>query len=954
MSVANNDILQRLEKARTSHRQFSSLHDSKGTELFSKYKVASRNKVEVTTKNARLPEVNYNSRSLYTNAGLQTSLAVNTSKLLAPNLNEDYSKRFDNQSSLIRAKISPNLSHEKHDSKIHSNAKYHIRKVDMSTKFHQNTQSSKTSHSIVLSTFAVPNNRSHQKLIKESSLNLSQNLIPEITHLTSSTSISFSPKLSSIISQHYCYPQSNTFTWVKYKIPNPPPNLEKVERKLYPHRFKIQIEEISVFSRIPTPPPHMPEAISFPLQELVPSPPPDIPWHLLGEVTPQKVRLKTDRTPNPILSIIPAPPLDIPDYLIGETLSHQLILRTDRTPNPILSIIPAPPLDIPDYLIGEILSHQLILRTDRTPNPIIPAPPLDIPDYLIGEILSHQLILRTDRAPNPIIPVPPLDIPVACGDSFDSSGSWDSFEDPPVSPPPPLDPGELHALHLQEIVRAAELREKERNKTKYQKAKLSQPNFHQLHLEEVRKTSLEREKERIQNKTRLKSKEPIKETNQQSSPRQGLSQFSEKKHFLTELKNTLLIAAPVRPSLIKPLKLFCFSSFPDLTRAYNHMSQHLTPKIYDRLSQLRTESGFKIDQAIQTGIDNPGDPYSISVGCVAGDEDSYYTFSELFDLIIYSSHHGYSTDRIHFSDLDPVSITDGYFDPNFVLSCRVLAGRSIRGFPFLPHCTRAERRGVESVVKECVCNMPHPYKGSYYSLKEIDLGDLEYLSKRRFLFDKSVSPSVVAARVTRDWPDARGLWLNRDENFMAWINEEDHVRLISMEDGGDLKSAFERYCLGVQLFEMTVLLRGHAVMKNDHIGYILTCPSNLGTGMIITLSVRLPMLLAYPGLGIILEYLRLEKRGTVNTETGEFEISNTDRLGITEVEITQSLIHGVQLLIRMERTLWSGLCLQELLREINNTELANLILVGMYHKDPIKKIMIPKYFIPMPPPDICL
>ena len=952
MLVANNDILERLEKAKKSRKQCTALSDNKRAELSrkqtqinsNKYSVG-QNKAGVATKNVKLLEAKNNSKTPHTNAGLETSLAVNTTKPLTrdktQDFNELYSKRFGKQSELIRAKPSPNVSHGKQDSETPTSGKYFMKeKANLSTKFLQNTHNSK------LPQF---NNRKKPNLIKEPSVNLSQNLVPEITHLTS-TDANFRPKAASILSQHYSCPQTTTFTWVKYKIPIPPPNLEVVERKLYPHRFKIKVEEISLFTRIPTPPPHMPEAIRFPLLELIPAPPPDIPWDLLGEAAPQ-VRIKTDRIPNPILSIIPAPPPDIPNYLIGEIMSRQLSIRTDRNPNPILSIIPAPPPDLPSELT-----------------------------------------------------FPPPPPPFVCSDSFDSSGSWDSYPDPPPSPgtsPPPLDAAELHALHLQEIVSAAELREKEREKSKYRKAKQSEPNFHQLHLEEIRNTSLEKQQERIKNKKSLKTEEPrnyphrhallaeiaTKLTSKQLSlhlpnlekqpyftnliSELGLTYHNfdiytvdktssinltldEKIHLLIELENSLLTGVPVATGLIEPLKLICFSSFPDLTRCYNHMSQHLTPKMYDRLSRIRTRSGFKIDRAIQTGIDNPGDPFNISVGCVAGDEESYSVFSELFDLVIYSTHRGYTADRVHCSNLDPVSITDGNFDPNFVFSCQVLAGRSIRGFPLLSHCTRAERRSVESVVKECVCNLPHPYKGHYYSLKELTLEDHGYLSKRKFLFSKPVAPSVIVSRMTRDWPDSRGLWLNRDENFMAWVNEEDHVRLISIEEGGDLRGAFERYCLGVQLFEMTVLLRGYEVMKNDHIGYILTCPSNLGTGMVITLLVRLPMLLAFARLGIILEYLHLEKRGAGNTETGEFEISNIDRLGITEVEITQKLIHGVQLLIRMEKTLWSGLCIQEFLREVN-PELANLILVGVYPKVPIKRITIPGNYIPDPPPDIiCL
>ena len=40
--------------------------------------------------------------------------------------------------------------------------------------------------------------------------------------------------------------------------------------------------------------------------------------------------------------------------------------------------------------------------------------------------------------------------------------------------------------------------------------------------------------------------------------------------------------------------------------------------------------------------------------------------------------------------------------------------------------------------------------------------------------------------------------VNKDKNFLVWINEEDHMRVIAMEKGGNLKGTFERFCHGLQ------------------------------------------------------------------------------------------------------------------------------------------------------------
>lgn len=53
------------------------------------------------------------------------------------------------------------------------------------------------------------------------------------------------------------------------------------------------------------------------------------------------------------------------------------------------------------------------------------------------------------------------------------------------------------------------------------------------------------------------------------------------------------------------------------------MASNLTPGVYAALCDKATPNGFTLDQAIQTGVDNPGHPFIKTVGLVAGDEESY-------------------------------------------------------------------------------------------------------------------------------------------------------------------------------------------------------------------------------------------------------------------------------------------------------------------------------------------
>uniref|UniRef100_A0A4W5RG08 Creatine kinase M-type n=1 Tax=Hucho hucho TaxID=62062 RepID=A0A4W5RG08_9TELE len=74
--------------------------------------------------------------------------------------------------------------------------------------------------------------------------------------------------------------------------------------------------------------------------------------------------------------------------------------------------------------------------------------------------------------------------------------------------------------------------------------------------------------------------------------------------------------------------------YSDLTKHNNHMAKVLTKDIFTQ------------DDVIQIGIDNPGHPFIMTVGCMAGDEESYKVFKDLLDPIISDHHSGYKpTDK---------------------------------------------------------------------------------------------------------------------------------------------------------------------------------------------------------------------------------------------------------------------------------------------------------------------
>ncbi|XP_056613285.1 creatine kinase, muscle b isoform X3 [Triplophysa dalaica] len=381
------------------------------------------------------------------------------------------------------------------------------------------------------------------------------------------------------------------------------------------------------------------------------------------------------------------------------------------------------------------------------------------------------------------------------------------------------------------------------------------------------------------------------------------------------------------------MKFSLEEEFPDLSLHNNHMAKVLTKDIYSKLRSKSTPSGFTLDDCIQTGVDNPGHPFIMTVGCVAGDEESYEVFKELFDPIISDRHGGYKPTDKHVTDLNFENLKvrnqlesiyicvilwltftclqgGDDLDPNYVLSSRVRTGRSIKGITLPPHNSRGERRAVEKLSIEALNSLDGEFKGKYYPLKDMTDKEQEQLIADHFLFDKPVSPLLLAAGMARDWPDGRGIWHNDNKTFLVWVNEEDHLRVISMQQGGNMKEVFKRFCTGLQKIEDVFKKHNHGFMWNDHLGFVLTCPSNLGTGLRGGVHVKLPKLSTHAKFEEILTRLRLQKRGTGGVDTasvgGVFDISNADRLGSSEVAQVQLVVDGVKLMVEMEKKLEKG------------------------------------------------
>ena len=206
--------------------------------------------------------------------------------------------------------------------------------------------------------------------------------------------------------------------------------------------------------------------------------------------------------------------------------------------------------------------------------------------------------------------------------------------------------------------------------------------------------------------------------------------------------------------------------------------------------------------------------------------------------------------------------------------------------------------------------------GKYYPLETLGEEDRSFLSSRGFLFKKPSAKSVLTGSgCCRSWPSNRGVFHNDDHTALIWVNEEDHVRMISMEVGGNILSVFKRFCemsnniLSVAERNLTKF------MYNEKLGFLGTCPSNIGTGMKITLQIKLPGLAklrednVQPGFDMIPNVCKKYGLDAVaaSDDNTMFSVSNTKKLGISEVSLVQLMIDGIGKLIQVEKAVIAGI-----------------------------------------------
>ena len=274
---------------------------------------------------------------------------------------------------------------------------------------------------------------------------------------------------------------------------------------------------------------------------------------------------------------------------------------------------------------------------------------------------------------------------------------------------------------------------------------------------------------------------------------------------------------------------------------------------------------------------------------------------------------------------------------DIVLSTRIRLARNLQAHAFTTRIREPERQEIFAQVREAASHAVALSGGV-----AMELAELSPLS-RRVLLERHLISRELAGEFDVTPPRGTGLIMSPHEDVGIMVNEEDHLRLQCLMSGLRLQEAY-------QLVDGVDEELGAALPMAFHheLGYLTSCPTNVGTGLRASILIHLPGLVLTKEIGKVLQGLGqvgLTFRGLYG-EGSEvvgnfFQISNQTTLGKSEEDLLDHLekivgqvmqyeVEARNVLMRdartvMEDKIWRAYGLLRYARALSFDEVMNLL-----------------------------
>lgn len=245
-----------------------------------------------------------------------------------------------------------------------------------------------------------------------------------------------------------------------------------------------------------------------------------------------------------------------------------------------------------------------------------------------------------------------------------------------------------------------------------------------------------------------------------------------------------------------------------------------------------------------------------------------------------------------------------------VVSTRCRFARNLSSYKFPSKMTNEERDRLIAEISDAFINSNQTFRDEFSVIKSKDVSKEALLT----LFEKHL--------ISRDMvknPLSSAAIINKNETVSIMLMEEDHVRLQVILPGYQTAEALKIAS------DYEKLLDGRLdFAKDERLGYLTACPTNLGSGLRISAMLHLPALTSTKRMSQLLNSvgkLGITIRGMYGEGTEArgclYQLSNQVTLGLTNEEILSKVNSVIDQIVTIETKL------REDILKTNEAELKN-------------------------------
>jgi len=255
-------------------------------------------------------------------------------------------------------------------------------------------------------------------------------------------------------------------------------------------------------------------------------------------------------------------------------------------------------------------------------------------------------------------------------------------------------------------------------------------------------------------------------------------------------------------------------------------------------------------------------------------------------------------------DLEDLTQTSGEWlrgsgeEADIVISSRIRLARNLAQYPFITRVEDTGRSEIENLLKEKIDQSAFGSRLSYFPVKEMDNLDRQFLVERQ-LISRELSESH----------GSRGVAISDEENISLMVNEEDHLRIQVLRSGFALDDCWD------EIDQIDDALESQITYAfSEQFGYLTACPTNVGTGIRVSVMLHLPALVISKEIQKVfqaLQKINLAVRGLYGEGSqamGDFyQISNQETLGKSDQQLITKIKDVVPNIIDYERRVRTAL-----------------------------------------------